>query len=159
MDNLELMRLGSSYRFPVKLREFTIMLRPLTVLESITVMGETKAHLEKLPKYNQNAITEHVLFSQKTLQLASTSKPDGNDPTITEHELSQTTPDELTYLFKEYLAVADKVNPAFDALPVETLNKLVAEAKKNDLILIELSFSEIVNVCRYLISESSQAGN
>jgi hypothetical protein len=65
--------------------------------------------------------------------------------------LQSLTPDELHYLFKEYCAGADKLNPSLEKMPLERLQELVALAKKNPSALIELSFSELVNLSRHLL--------
>jgi hypothetical protein len=152
MDSLELMRLGTDARFPVTLRKFEVWLRPLTVAETVKLSSEVADELNNKPHIARNAINEHVLFSIKTLSLASTSAPDKGDPKLTSYVLENLTPDELAYLFKCYCQICDRVNPALEELSVERLNQLVREAKKNPAILIELSFSDVASVCRALLA-------
>jgi hypothetical protein len=150
MDILEAMRMGVNARFPVKLRSFEVALRPLTIAETVQIAGEVGEELARKPNITRNAITEHVIFSIKTLALASTSAPNKGDQKLTEYVLQSLTPDELHYLFKEYCAGNDKLNPSLEKLSVEKLNELVAFSKKNPSALIELSFLELVNLCQHL---------
>jgi hypothetical protein len=151
MDVLDLMRLGCDARFPVKLRGFEVSLRPLTIAETVQLAGEVGEELAKKPNIARNAITEHVIFSIKTLTMASTSAPEKGDQKLTEYVLQSLTPDELHYLFKEYCIGNDRLNPSLEKLSMDNLNELVALVKKNHSALIELSFLELVNLSRHLL--------
>jgi hypothetical protein len=151
MDILDQMRMGIQARFTIKMRKFEISLRPLTVFEFVSITGEVNEELSRRPEIARNAITEHVIFSIKMLEKASTSSAAKNDPKLTAAVLQDLSPDELAFLFKEYNAGVDRINPSMETIPMERINELVELAKKNDAILIELSFSELVNVCRHLL--------
>jgi hypothetical protein len=60
------------------------------------------------------------------------------------------------YLFNEYNKCVDKVNPSVEKLSTEELNELVDKAKKNLLIMTELSFWQITNLCLALIEQIVQ---
>lgn len=149
---LEQMRMGTDYRFPVVVRNFRVLLRPLTVIETTNILSDTQAETSR--GKTQNEVIWQVIFSIKTLTKASTTSPDSGDPQLTEYTLQSFTPDELSYLFKEYVAVCDRVNPSLDQMPAEKLAELVEYAKKNPSQLIELSFLEVVNLCRHLLADS-----
>lgn len=153
-DILTAMRLGTRARFLVKIRSYEISLRPLTVAETLQLASEVAQEVSQKPEHLRNALTEHVVFSLKTLALASTSDVDRNDPKITEFVLQRLTPDELAHLFKEYCAGVDRVNPSLEELSIDRLRELVAMAKKNHSAPIGWSFLELVSVCRYLTLES-----
>ena len=157
MDILDQMRLGTAARFTVKMRKFEISLRPLTVVEMVSITSEVNDELGRRPEIARNAITEHVIFTIKALEKASTSSPQRNDPKITTAVLESLTPDELAFLFKEYCAGVDRINPSLENISMERVEELVALAKKNTAILIELSFSELASVCRNLLSEQQPA--
>jgi hypothetical protein len=146
------MRMGTASKFPVTLKDFTVYLRPLTVIETVNLASEVEAEIKKYPVEKRNAINEHVIFSVKMLEKASTSAPDKNDYQLTTRELSSFTPDELQYFFKEYTAGNDRINPNLDKISIEKLTELVNLAKKNPSALIELSFWEVVNLSWYLIT-------
>jgi hypothetical protein len=154
MDILEAMRFGTQARFPVRIRKFEVALRPLTIAEMVSVTAEAAEDIRKQPENSQTAATEHVIFSVKMLEKASTSSPQKNDPKLTGAVLQCLTPDELAYLFKEYTAGLDKLNPSLEKLSLDKINELVALAKKNPSLLIELSFLEVVNVCHALLPTS-----
>jgi hypothetical protein len=151
VDIIDQMRLGVKTKFPVRLRSFEITLRPLTIAETIQNSVETQEELQNKSANHRNAITEHVIFSIKTLCLASTSSPGRGDPKLTTDTLQCLTPDELHFMFKEYCAGCDRINPSLERLSDARLKELVDMAKKNDSVLIELSFSELVNLCRVLL--------
>jgi hypothetical protein len=151
MDILDQMRMGTQARFTIKMRKFEISLRPLTVFEFVSITGEVNEELSRRPEIARNAITEHVIFSIKMLEKASTSSAAKNDPKLTAAVLQDLSPDELAFLFKEYNAAVDRVNPSMETISLERINELLELAKKNDATLIELSFSELVNVCRHLL--------
>lgn len=151
---LDQMRMGIKARFPVRLRNFEAYLRPLTIAETIAITCETQEDLQSKPIGARNAITEHVIFSIKTLQAASMTTPDSKDPKLTTYMLQNLTPDELHFLMKEYCIGADRINPSFEKLSQERIEKLVQDAKKNSSVLIELSFLELVNVCQHLLTSS-----
>lgn len=151
MDILEMMRHGTQARFPVRLRNFEIWLRPLTISETIQVASEVSEDLNSRPQIARTALHEHVIFATKTLALASTTKPGSKDPKLTIAVLQDCTPDELSYLFKSYTGACDKVNPSLEEISVDRLNELVAIAKKNPIALTECSFSELVSICRCLL--------
>jgi len=150
-DILDLMRMGIDARFPVQLREYKIFLRPLSVVELVKVSAEVAEALERQPKNNRNAIIEHTLYAQITLQAASTSHMDKFDPQLPCALLQQLTIDELNHMFKQYVAGVDKIDPMLEKMSEERINELVAMAKKNPLILTEFSLLELVNACRHLI--------
>lgn len=150
-DILELMRMGTQARYKVKMRDFEIWFRPLTIAETIQIAAETGEDIQKQPLHARNPITEHVIFSVKTLHLASTSAPGKSDAKLTTHTLQSLTPDELAFLMKEYCAGNDRINPSLETLSTARLDELIAGAKKNDSLLIELSFLELVNICRSLL--------
>lgn len=152
MDQLDLMRLGTQARFTIRLRSFDVSLRPLTITEYVQINGEVQDDLLKQPQSTRNATTEFLIFATKVLARASTSSPDVRDPKLTEYVLGQLTPDELTYLFKEFTAHNDRVNPSLEKLPEERLNALIELVKKNPSQSIDLSFWELVNVCRALLT-------
>jgi hypothetical protein len=157
MDILEQMRMGTQARFLIKMRKFEIMLRPLTVFETVSITGEVNEELSRRPDIARNAITEHVIFSIKSLEKASTSAPNRGDPKLTAAVLQDLSPDELAFLFKEYCAGVDRINPSMETISMERVNELVELAKKNNSVLIELSFLELVNVCRVLLSQQQMA--
>jgi hypothetical protein len=166
LDQLEAMRMGTEYRFPIQIREFRLAARPLTMSETLQIAAEVQEIMSKLPQNAKNALTEHTLLAKETIKLASTSDYGANDPKITDYILDRMTPDEITHLFKQYVTGCDKVNPNLELIPADEIRGLVesikrpyeekktAEASQEvGLQLIELSFSQLVSVCRLLITE------
>lgn len=152
IPQLEEMRLGVAYRFEARVRGFAVMLRPLSMSETIEVAAEVAGDLESFPAHARNRVTEHSLFCKKTLVKASTSAPDARDPRLTEYILDRMTSDEVLFLFKQYTLGTDRVNPALETMPEETLRAMIEDLKKNPSALIERSTLELVNVARFLLT-------
>lgn len=166
IPQIEQMRMGVQYRFPVKLRGFTIHLRPLSTDEAGKVFCAVQDRLEQLPKESHRTqAMQQFFFSRETLQRASTSDPDKNDPQLTDLILGRFTTEELAYLLKEYNAGCDGCNPMLENMTEQDIKKLVDEVKKNldgvaplkDLQsrLIELSFLELVNLSMALLQATN----
>lgn len=152
------MRLGTEYRLEIKIRGFSIRVRPLSITESMQVASEVMDDFNRLPPSAKNSLSENTILAKKTLITASTSGPGANDPTITDLVLSQMTNDELHFLFKQYVAACDRVNPALELMSAEDVKLLADEIKKNsgeelDLQLIELSFLELASMAHYFLTK------
>lgn len=151
LPQLDAMRAGIDLRLEIRVRDYKLLVRPLTVNEVVQVVSNVGDALLKLPDHARTSIQENTLIAKETLKLASTSDYGANDPTISDYILDRMLPDELQYVHRQYVQACDRVNPAMEMLPKETLDALVGEIKKNTSLLTNLSFLELVNVCRYLI--------
>lgn len=156
---IELMRFGVDYKFKVRLRSFEIVFRPLSELETTQIADETRDYLLGLKEEHRTDLKYSAVFANKTLQQASTSAPGKTDYQITEAILIKCTPDEVMFLFNEYNKCVDKVNPSLEKMTVEDLEKLVEDAKKKALVMTELSFWQMENLCRALIEELARKGS
>ncbi len=161
IEQIDAMRQGVDYRFPVKLRGFSILLRPLSVGESIQVASRVKARMELAPPEMVHALTSNTYLAGETLVLASTADVDTNDPRLTELIVQRMTPDELQSLFKQYVAGCDRCNPALETMKVEEVRALADELKKNSpdpealaLQLTALSLLHLVNLTHFLLVQS-----
>jgi hypothetical protein len=153
-EQLEMMRLGTEARFVVKCRGYAVSMRPLTISEENQTAVESQVDLQKMPEHQQNRMMYDQIFTQKVLELASTSAPGVYDPKLTGMIVSRMTVEEVLHLWKQYIAGKDKLNPALEAIPAEELKELVKEVKKNHSLVIERSFLELANICQYLLNES-----
>lgn len=159
IDQIDAMRMGVNYRLPLKIRGFQMTVRPLAIQETLQVAATVQDELSKLPSNAQNRLSEHFILAKETLKLASTSDVGKADPRITDLILTQMTNDELHYLFKQYVAACDKVNPALEMLTPPDVQTLVDELKKNKdetelaLALTELSFSDLASLAHYFLTK------
>lgn len=162
---LEAMRLGTDYRAEVVIRSQAFRLRPLANAETIRVADTVNEILMGLPAHKRHKLTEHTLVARETLKIASTPEFGVNSPTITDFILERMTNDELHGLYEQYVQICDRVNPKLERMAEADVRALVEELKKNkeqarlDLLLIELSSLQLVNVCRSLILEESPQAN
>lgn len=151
IPQVEQLRDGVDYRFKVTIRKFSIMLRPLSIYEVNKVAANVSERMEEMNQYQRNQLTEHTLVAQETLKLASTSDVDVDDPTITDLIISKMTAEEVSALFKEYVAITDKCNPVLELLPNDVLKSMIEDLKKNPSLVTERSFLELASICRSLI--------
>lgn len=155
IPQLDAMRLGVDYHLTIKVRGFTMTVRPLSISEHIQVASRVIEKFDQLPKTAQNRLTENMIKAKETLIVASTTDVDTNDPKITDYILDRMTDSEVQFIWKQYLSACDKVNPVFEEMEESTLREMVEQVKKNPDQLTELSFLELVNVSRLLIRENS----
>lgn len=158
IPQLDAMRMGVDYRMQLKSRDFTLMVRPLALSEMLKVYATVQDKLKTLPDTYKNQLTEHTVLAQETLKIASTSRVNGTDYVISDMMMQAMTPDELHFLYKQYVAACDRVNPSLDLLKEEEILALVDELKKNltpdlELRLTELSFFQHMSLVRYFLTK------
>lgn len=167
IPQLTAMRLGVEMQFTVKLRGFSIKLRPLSINEIVEVVHKTNQRLEALPKTAKTQLTEHVIFGQETLSRASTPSIEDQRAILNEGILGKLTEAELSLLLKEYNAGCDLVNPVLERMTQKQLQELLDLVKKSPVAektqeevrsqLTELSFWELVSLSEaLLLSTGSQ---
>ncbi len=146
------MRMGVDYRFLIKARGFALDVRPLTVSETVQMTAEVLAEMQRQPAHLQNSQYEATQVAMKTLEIASTTGPDKKDPKITAYILGRMTPDELQYLYKQWVDGIESVSPAIENLTEAELGQLIADVKKNgSSTLIQLSRSRLCRMVTLLL--------
>jgi hypothetical protein len=155
------MRSGVEYRGPIKVRGYELLVRPLSLAETIKVVGNVSARLRDVPAAARSALHEHTILAMETLVLASTSDVGANDPQITEMVIERMTPEEVQNLFVQYVKIVDRANPALEMLTPEQVNELLEHVKKNlttpselAFRLTELSFSELASIAHMFLTKS-----
>lgn len=133
-----------------------MMARPLSIGESVEVGTKVSERLESMSDVEKNRLNEHSLLAYETLILASTTDYGTNDPKISEYILRRVTPDELQFLFKQYIAECEKVNPCLEMMGTEDIKNLIDVLKKSpkeDLAsqLTGLSFIHLLSTCHQLL--------
>lgn len=151
------MRLGVEWRWPIRIRGFEVMVRPLSMAETIEVMSRVAAELKRSPDLYKNRVHEHALLAKEHLILATTSQPGAGDYKLTHPVLNDFTPDEIVALYKEYVTITEKCDPSIESLPADELKRMVADLKKTsreelDSLLTALSFLQLKAVASYLIN-------
>lgn len=158
---LDLMRAGVDYTFPVKIREFHIQLRPLTVSETLSTASQVAEALKGVPESARNALTEHCYLAKYTLEKASTPSPLINKPVLTHYIMDHMTADELVELFQQYVKIVEQVSPSIEHIGIEGVKKLVDQIKKNtdegledlDSLLTKLSLQELRSTVRFFLTK------
>lgn len=152
IPELEAMRMGTAYRAPVTIRGFSFQVRPISVGETLEIAEEVVERMKVLSEVARNRVTEHTMLSKLTLMRSSTSDVGATDFKIHEYLLDKMTPDELHFAFKQYVSICDRCNPCLEEMPVERLKELAEQVKKSPSEAIELSFLDLVNLARYLLT-------
>ncbi len=156
IDQIDAMRMGVDYRFRISCRGFSMMARPLSIGESVDVGTKVSERLLSMSDVEKNRLNEHSLLAYETLILASTTDYGTNDPKISEYILRRVTPDELQFLFKQYVAECEKVNPCLELMgseDIKTLIDVLKKSPKEDLAsqLTGLSFIHLLSTCHQLL--------
>lgn len=144
IPELEQMRGGVSYRFAVKIRNFVVDLRPLTMDETTSLTIEVAKEIQIIPSEARSDFNQAIVYAKAVLKRASSSEPNKNDEKLSDMVLGAMTPDEVNHCYKQYMVGIDKCNPSYEDLPLEVLNKLVEEIKKNPSELTGSSFSQLL---------------
>lgn len=147
------MREGVEYRLPIVVRNFKMMVRPLSIDETVQVAADVTEEMNKMPEKGRNRLTEETLLAKFTIEKASTSSPETNDPKITAAVLGNMTPDELHAIFKQYVWVCDRVNPVLESMSPEKLQEIVDLLKKNSLQVTELSTWDMAQLVLFFIAK------
>lgn len=154
---LEASRLGISYRFKVQLRNTFLMLRPLSIAEEDQITQEVIAEMENLSPARQTSLKQSALLAVKKLEKAQTTDYMTKDYKVSSLELSQMTPGELDYVFKQYNAHCEKLNPILEEYEPAQLKEVIEGLKKSskDTVrtLTELSFFQLRNICLHLLTQ------
>lgn len=154
---LTAMRLGVNYSFPVALRAFKMTVRPLSILEEENIVNAVADHMNRLPAEKRTSMTENVLLAKEYLKRASTSDVGKEDGQIYDATLNRMTPEEILYLYKQYVDAKDRVNPELENMQPGELQSLVDALKKSpekadwESQVSTLSRSQMVQLCRKLI--------
>lgn len=151
IPQIDAMRFGVDLRLDVTLRNFSLTVRPLSIMEQMQVAAKVVDKFKMLPPSAQNNLSETMITAKETLIVASTSDVGKEDPKISDYILDRMMPSEVSFLWKQYMAACDKVNPVIEKMPADQLEQLISALKKNTLELTELSFQELVNICQHLI--------
>lgn len=157
---LEAMRLGTCYRQTVTVRGYSVEMRPLTVAEHMGIAASIKRELSSVPQFMQTSLQQNLLLAQRCLEKASTPSPrEGSIPVLTNFLLEKMTNDELMAVYKQWLAICERVDPNFEDIPDEEIialaDKLRDEisVKKNPSAVIALSFSQLANLVHFLLTK------
>ena len=157
---LSAMREGINYRFKIRCRGLEFTARPLSCFEVVRATQEVADQVEELEHKYRNSITESLWMASKKLQKATTTDVGSNDPKLTDYEIERMTPDEIDYLWKQYVAGCAKVNPCLEEMANDDILALVSQVKKSPnlgLALIDLSFLELANICRRLLTTTEDS--
>lgn len=147
-DVLSAMRSGVAFRFPVRIRDFSMHLRPLSMQETLEVHQFVAEEMSRMPASARTKVMEHSLLAKQTIIVASTSQPGSEDPKMTHLEMKHWLPDEIHAVYKEYSAIVEKVNPSPDDIDPEQMEGLIELVKKSpreelDYHLTALSFWQL----------------
>lgn len=154
---IEIMRMGVEATFPVKFGPITILMRPLSNSEMVSCYSNAAEYVRTLPKAQQTELTENTWRAREFLK--QSSKPFGTElPKLTDFHLDKMTNGQIMSLYKEWMAITERVNPDIQNISDERLKLIVETVKKNlpaeelGSLLTELSFGELRSLAHYLLT-------
>ena len=155
-DLLAKMRAGTKEIHEIKMRDFVVQVRILSIDEMNLVRRDAyKAALAmKGDDVDKNLITQKSI-----LKLASTDPGSGGVPILSDKLLSMLTNDEIAFLYDEYIRVMDSVNPALETITHEAFREMVDSLKKNLVSVNELSIRQLKVICSSYVDLISQKDN
>ncbi len=161
IPQLDSMRMGVAYGFKLRLRNFEARCRPLSLMETTDVANAVADIMGGLPLGMRNRLSEHTLLAKQTLMRATSSDVGANDGELTDYIMDRMTPDEVSAIFKQYIAGCDRCNPMLDKMKPAEVVALVEELKKSQpdaealaLQLTELSSLQLINLASYLLTSA-----
>jgi hypothetical protein len=152
-DMLAKMRAGTKEIHEVKMREFTVQLRVLSIDEMNDIRRD--AYKTALAIQGDN-VDKDLLIEKTTLKLASTSHASGGVPLLSDKLLGLLSTDEINYLYNEYIRILDSVNPALESIGHEEFRELVDSLKKNLISGNDLSIRQLKVICSSYVDLISQ---
>lgn len=158
IPELEAMRMGVTYTWQIQLRNWKAVVRPLSIKEKLEVSHDVAAELARMPSSKRTSLTEHTLLARETLKRATCSSSTAYDPKLSDPILDEMTGDELLYVYDQYCAAEERVNPKLELMSKEQMQELVDEIKKKGSsasLLTELSFLQLVSLAHYFLSQES----
>lgn len=161
IDMLTAMRFGVDYSFTIKVRNLVLQVRPLAVVERISVVNASREQVSKMKPHEQTELVYLSIVAMRTIELATTPEPHSQaKPRITVAVLERMTNDEVTTLYKAYQDGCDRVDPALETLSDERLAELVKAAKKNGFEWETLPRQHLEQLARYLLTaDESREGS
>ncbi len=156
LPQIEQMRMGVDYSFPVRLRHFECAMRPLSNSETVACYAAVGEHMSKLPVSHRTKLTEDNWLAREFIKKASSPYGDFA-PKISDPMMDQMSNDEIMFIYREWMRICERCNPSMETLPTEKMKELVEYVKKNppaDLMyqLTELSTLELRNLAFYLLT-------
>jgi hypothetical protein len=146
-------RLGLENRCLVTVRGVPFEFRPLTIAEVADTTTTSMSAFNRMLPEQKHSINESRVMAICTLVKASELKP--GTPGVTEDTLNMLTPDELSYVYREYNHMVAMCNPMIETIPDDELLGLAEELKKNPNLLTELSSLRQLNLVRFLLTKDS----
>ena len=160
IDLLTAMRFGVDYTFTVKVRNLELKVRPLSVVERIEVVNDTREQVSQMKEHARTELVYLSILAMRTLEMATTPEPRSQvKPRITVAVLERMTNDEVTALYQAYIDGCDRVDPSVETLSDTRLGELVNAAKKKAYNWTELPRPHLEQLARYLLTrdESPEA--
>lgn len=152
-DLLAAMRMGTSYTFAIAIRQFTLPVSLLSMAEQVNIATDVLAAMSNAPQVQRHSLNESHLIAKETLKRASALAAKGQTGMILSDQLlDKMTTDEVLFLYDQYRAGAEKLNPAVSDLSDEKLRELVDLAKKNPASLSDLSRQALEKVALFLLT-------
>ena len=142
-DIVRKMRAGTKEVHQIRLGEQDIPVRVLSINETNRIRQEAikKTLLEKGDEVDRN-----VVIQKLTLKLASTIPRDGV-PILSEKVLDDLSVDEVNYLYSEYVAAMESVNPSIERIEPKEFALLVELLKKNHVSSKDLNLRQLKAIC------------
>lgn len=143
-EQLAKMRAGKKEVHSIKLGEYTIPVRVLTVDEVNAIRRDAIRQASLMVNGDETDI--NLARQKETLKLA-TKITSGGAPILGDKALNAMTVDELSYLYDEYIRVMDSVNPNLNMMDPMQFRELVDALKKKAIFPRDCSLPQLREIC------------
>lgn len=142
-DLLQKLRAGTDEVHEVIMRGVSI---PVRVLSQSEYNRIRKDSIQATVMEDGDETDKNIRIQKATLMLASTLKH-GAAPMLSDKLLDKMTNDELSFLYEEYVAKMDTVNPRLEQMSEDEFKAIVEALKKNSVTSKDLSIRQLRAIC------------
>ena len=134
-------RMGVKEIHEIKMREFTLPVRILSISEVNEIRRDARKSAITI---NGDETDMNILIQRATLKMASTIH---GDPILSDKVMEMLTLDEMNFLFNEYIRISESVNPSMENISAEQFRSLVDALKKNNITAKDCSLRQLQEIC------------
>lgn len=142
-DLLKKLRFGTEEVHTIVMRGVEI---PVRVLSQSEYNKIRKDAIQATVVEGGDETDKNIRIQKATLMLASTLRH-GQAPMLSDKLLDKLSNDELSFLYEEYVAKVDSVNPKLEQMTDDEFKAIVEALKKNTISSRDLSLRQLRGIC------------
>ena len=137
-DLLAKMRAGTKEVYEIRMRDFVIPVRMISLDERLDIRNRMMVQNTKV----MGDLANLASLVQKEILRAASTLSQGSPGVLSDRLLGMLTLDEVIYLYNEYQKICEEVNPSLEDVSPEKFEALVNAIKKNSVTASDLSLAQ-----------------